>query len=53
MEVHRSPMEKILKEQEDATIITNPKDPAKTYLRKLAYIFSIWSDRCKRLFGRK
>ena len=52
MEVHRSPMQKILKEQEDATVITNPKEPTKTFMRKLAYIFSIWTDRCKRLIGK-
>ena len=52
MDVYRSPMEKILKQDENATIITNPKDPGKTFLRKLAYRYAYWVDRIKRVFRR-
>jgi hypothetical protein len=50
MDVYRSSMEKILKEQENETVITNPKEPWKTFWRKVAYVFSRWSARIKKLF---
>lgn len=53
MEVYRNPMEKILKEMENETVITNPKEPGKTFLRKTAYRFSYWADRLKRVFERR
>lgn len=53
MDVYRSPMEKILKEQENNTVITNPKEPARTFFRKVAYVCSSWSDKIKRIFRRQ
>ena len=47
MDLYRSPMEKILQEAENDEVITNPKDRGKTFLRKLLYRFSYWSDRLK------
>ena len=40
MKIHRSSMEKILDQQEDDTIITNPKQPIRTFFRKIRYLFS-------------
>jgi hypothetical protein len=53
MEVYRSPMEKILKQYEDDTVITNPHEPGKTFLRKIAYQCAYWVDRLKRIFSRR
>ncbi len=50
MKTYRSPMEKILDQQEMDTIITNPKQPVRTFFRKIRYILSVWSDKLKRLF---
>lgn len=52
MTVFRSPMEKILDEQENETVVTNPKEPTRTFLRKMAYRFEVWKDRLRRLFRR-
>ena len=52
MTIYRSTMEKILDKQEDETVITNPKEPTRTFFRKLSYIKEVWQDRFKRLFGR-
>ncbi len=52
MALYRSPMEKTLKELEDATVISNTKDPVRTWLRKVAYRANFWRDRIKRLFFR-
>ena len=53
MEIHRSPMEKILKEMENDTIITNPKDPVKTFFRKIRYKLACMGDIIKRIFHRR
>ncbi len=53
MPVFRSPMEKILEQQEDETVITNPKDRFGTFLRKMAYRYAVWKDRLRRLFNRE
>jgi|GEM_PF-604784 hypothetical protein len=50
MKTYRSPMEKILHEQEMDTIITNPKQPVRTFFRKIHYILSVWSDKLRRRF---
>jgi hypothetical protein len=50
MKTHRSPMEKILYQQEMDTIITNPKQPVRTFFRKIHYILSMWSDKLRRRF---
>jgi hypothetical protein len=52
MEIYRSPMEKILKQMENDTIITNPKEPGKTFFRKIAYLCAYWKDRLKRIVKR-
>ncbi len=52
MDIYRSPMEKALKQQENDTVITNPDEPGKTFLRKVAYVTSRWVDKLKRLFHR-
>ena len=48
MDVYRSPMEKILDQNENNTVITNPKEPGRTFLRKLAYRIACLKNR---LFG--
>jgi hypothetical protein len=53
MEIYRSPMEKILKQEENNTIITNPDEPGKTWLRKIAYRYAYWRSKIKHLFERK
>ena len=35
MAMYRSPMEKILEQQEENTVITNPKEPTRTFFRKI------------------
>jgi hypothetical protein len=45
-------MEKILEQQENETVITNPKERFRTFLRKLAYRLAVWRDRVQRLFSR-
>jgi hypothetical protein len=52
MDIYRSPMEKILKQQENDTVITNPKEPFKTFLRKIAYLWARGWGRCKKIFKR-
>ena len=37
MMVFRSPMEKILEQQENETIITNPKEPVRTFFRGVTF----------------
>ena len=53
MMVFRSPMEKILEQQENETIITNPKEPVRTFFRKMAYRIAVWIDWLRRLFTRQ
>ncbi len=48
MKIYRSHMEKILHEQEMDTIITNPKQPVRTFFRKVHYILSVWGDKLRR-----
>ena len=50
MAIYRSPMEKILKQQEENTIITNPKEPVRTLFRKMVYIYSCCKDKLQRFF---
>lgn len=52
MTVFRNPMEKVLTEQENETVVTNPNEPFRTFLRKLAYRFAVWRDRLNRMFSR-
>ena len=53
MTVFRSPMEKILDQQEDETVITNPKERFRTFCRKMAYRAAVWKERLQRLFSRR
>jgi len=48
MTVFRNPMEKILDQQENETIITNPKDRTRTFFRKVSYRLTVWADRLRR-----
>jgi hypothetical protein len=48
MKIHRSSMEKILDQQENDTIITDPKQPVRTFFRKLLYRYTVWKDRFRR-----
>ena len=50
MEYYRTVMEKILAQQEDATIITNPKEPARTFFRKISFILAKWKFKIISLF---
>lgn len=50
MDIYRSPMEKILKQQENDTVITNPKEPARTFFRKIAFLWTCRWGRCKKEF---
>jgi hypothetical protein len=52
MKIYRSPMEKILDKQQRDEIISNPKEPFRTFLRKLLFTISKWSDRVRNLFRR-
>jgi hypothetical protein len=48
MAIYRSPMEKILEQQEENAVITVPKEPMKTFFRKLAYTYDRWKEKIKR-----
>ncbi len=48
MKIHRSSMEKILDQQEDDTIITNPKQPIRTFFRKIRYLFSLGKEKIRK-----
>jgi hypothetical protein len=50
MKVYRSAIEKILEKQENDTIITNPKEPVRTFFRKVRFTLSRWRETVKRLF---
>jgi hypothetical protein len=50
MKVYRSSMEKILEKQENDTIITNPKEPVRTFFRKVSFTLSRWAEAVRRLF---
>ncbi len=52
MEIKRSTMEKVLKEQENDTSITNPKEPGKAFLYKIVYLYNVWVDKIKRIINR-
>jgi hypothetical protein len=47
MRIYRSPMEKILDEQERDTIITDPKQPLRTFFRKVRYLLSVFSEKLR------
>jgi hypothetical protein len=46
-------MEKILKQQENDTVITNPKEPGRTFFRKIAFLWACGWSRCKKAFKRQ
>jgi hypothetical protein len=50
MKVYRSPMERIVDKLENDTVITNPKEPVRTFFRKVRFILSRWADKAKRIF---
>lgn len=50
---YRNRMERILKQMENDTIITNPKGRGKTFLRKIAYRFAYWIDHIGNIFHRR
>ena len=52
MKIYRSPMEKILDEQQRDEVISNPNEPVKTFLRKVSFTLSKWIDGVKKLFSR-
>ena len=53
MTVFRNPMEKILEQQENGTVITNPKEPVRTFFRKVAYRLAVLVDWFRRLFSHR
>ena len=50
MTAFRTQMNRILREQENGIIITNPKDRIPTFLRKVAYRIAVWTDWVRRTF---
>jgi hypothetical protein len=50
MKIHRSSMEKILDQQENDTIITNPKQPIRTFFRKIQYLVALGIEKTKKVF---
>jgi hypothetical protein len=51
LRLYRSSIEKILDEQERDTIITNPKEPVRTFCRKVRFLLSVWRDKMKKLLS--
>jgi spore cortex formation protein SpoVR/YcgB (stage V sporulation) len=45
-------MEKILDKQQRDEIISNPKEPVRTFLRKVHFTLSKWSEAIVKLFRR-
>jgi hypothetical protein len=45
MKIYRSNMEKILDKQEEDTVITNPKQPVRTFFRKIHYLLAVWKEK--------
>jgi hypothetical protein len=45
-------MEKLIREHENGTVITNPEDRLRTVLRKLVYRLAVTVDWIQRLFRR-
>jgi hypothetical protein len=43
-------MEKILEQQEENSVITCPKEPTKTFIRKIAFVYACWKDKLKTMF---
>lgn len=50
MKIHRSSMEKILDQQENDTIITNPKQPIRTFFRKIQYLVALGIEKTRKVF---
>jgi len=50
MKIYRSNMEKILDQQENDTLITNPRQPVRTFFRKIHYLFSMWKEKIGKIF---
>lgn len=50
MKIYRSPMEKILDKQQRDEVISNPKEPLRTLLRKVSFTLSKWTDGLRKLF---
>jgi hypothetical protein len=50
MKVYRSTMERILDKQENDTIITNPKEPLRTFFRKVRFVLAKWSEKIRSIF---
>jgi hypothetical protein len=50
MKIYRSHIEKIFDQQEMDTIITDPKQPVRTFFRKIHFIVSMWGYKLRRLF---
>jgi hypothetical protein len=44
-------MEKILEQQEENSVITCPKEPAKTFFRKIGFVYACWKYKLKAIFG--
>jgi hypothetical protein len=51
MKVYRSAMEKKMDEMENETVVTNPEEPYRTLLRKLAYRWEVIKDRLRHPLG--
>lgn len=49
MEIYRSPMEKIMKQMEKDSPITNPEEPVKTFFRKIRFRLACVGDRIRRI----
>jgi hypothetical protein len=50
MKIYRSHIEKIFDQHEMDTIITDPKQPVRTFFRKMRFILSMWIDKLRSLF---
>ena len=53
MIVYRSPMEKILDQNENDTVITNPGQPVGTLWRKILYRLACWKERLHKQADRR
>jgi hypothetical protein len=43
-------MERIMDKMENDTVITNPKEPVRTFFRKAGFILFRWADKAKKVF---
>ena len=53
MKIYRSNIAKMLDQDERDIIITDPKQPVRTFFRKIYFILSMWNYKLREMFRAK